>query len=221
MELVTIAYARNGFKDKFGLPRQVEEGSVLETRIEFVSPYAVPEAVRGLEGYSHLWLLWGFHRNNRQGWSPTVRPPRLGGNKRVGVFATRSPIRPNAIGLTSVRLLRIEKGLLGPVLVVSGADMVDGSPIYDIKPYVTYADSHPDAISGFVDEVSFPKVEVLGLDEWMKMSSSQVSRAEWIEILEHNPRPAYQQDPTRVYKLDYQNETIAFTVADGILRVQI
>ena len=221
MELVTIAYARNGFKDKFGLPRQVEEGSVLETRIELVSPYAVPEAVRGLEGYSHLWLLWGFHRNNRQEWSPTVRPPRLGGNKRVGVFATRSPIRPNAIGLTSVRLLRIEKGLLGPVLVVSGADMVDGSPIYDIKPYVTYADSHPDAISGFVDEVSFPKVEVLGLDEWMKMSSSQVSRAEWIEILEHNPRPAYQQDPTRVYKLDYQNETIAFTVADGILRVQI
>ena len=221
MELVTIAYARNGFKDKFGLPRQVEEGSVLETRIELVSPYAVPEAVRGLEGYSHLWLLWGFHRNNRQGWSPTVRPPRLGGNKRVGVFATRSPIRPNAIGLTSVRLLRIEKDPLGPVLVVSGADMVDGSPIYDIKPYVTYADSHPDAISGFVDEVSFPKVEVLGLDEWMKMSSSQVSRAEWIEILEHNPRPAYQQDPTRVYKLDYQNETIAFTVADGILRVQI
>ena len=220
MDLQIIAYARNGFTDKFGVPRQVQHGSVLETQIEFVPPYNVQDALRGIEGYSHLWLIWGFHANNRAEWSPTVRPPRLGGNKRVGVFATRSPIRPNPIGLSSVRFLRVEKGQHGPVLVVAGADMVDGTPIYDIKPYIAYTDAHADAKCGFVDEVPFPTVQVEGLDEWIRDTHSKVPYEQWLEILQNNPRPAYQKDASRVYALDYYGETIHFTIQDSVLTVR-
>ena len=162
MNITPVAIARNGFTDKFGIPRQSREESCIETRIVFEPAYRVREALRGIEGYSHLWLIWGFSQcvmHNAQCatekggtpvWSPTVRPPRLGGNSRMGVFATRSPFRPNALGLSSVRLLRIEDtAQYGRVLVVSGADLLDGTPVYDIKPYLSYSDSHPDARNGF------------------------------------------------------------------------
>ena len=155
MELKVIAYARNGHSDKFGIPRQSREESPILTRIVFEPEYSVPEALRGIEGYSHLWLIWGFSegerlkvKGERGEWSPTVRPPRLGGNKRMGVFATRSPFRPNPLGLSSVRLIGIENG----DLIVSGADVLDGTPIYDIKPYLSFSDSHPDAQNGFAEE---------------------------------------------------------------------
>ena len=145
MELKVIAYAHNGHSDKFGIPRQSREESPILTRIVFEPEYQVQEALRGIEGFSHLWLIWGF---NTDSWSPTVRPPRLGGNTRMGVFATRSPFRPNPIGLSSVRLVRIEKG----ELIVSGADVMDGTPIYDIKPYLSFSDSHPEAVNGFAED---------------------------------------------------------------------
>lgn len=204
-----IAYIRNGFADKFGIPRQTIRESRIESRIVFTETFRVAEALRGIEGYSHLWLLWGFHNNRRAEWSPTVRPPRLGGNRRVGVFATRSPIRPNPIGLTAVRLLRVEKTGEGMVLVVAGADMQDGTPIYDIKPYIAYADAIPNARSGFVDEVDFPTLEV----EWGSINPS-VSRNEWEEILRQDPRPAYQNDSERMYHITYKGEEIGFCV-DG------
>lgn len=167
MKITPVAIARNGFTDKFGIPRQSREESCIETRIVFEPDFRVREALRGIEGYSHLWLIWGFSRcaiHNAQSamgigetpdWSPTVRPPRLGGNVRMGVFATRSPFRPNALGLSSVRLLRIEDTTQdGLVLVVSGADLLDGTPIYDIKPYLSYSDSHPEARNGFGEATS-------------------------------------------------------------------
>ena len=157
MKLKVIAYARNGHTDKFGIPRQSREESPIRTRIVFEPEFRVAEALRGIEGYSYLWLLWGFSegptpdpslKGGELSWSPTVRPPRLGGNKRMGVFSTRSPFRPNPIGLSSVRLLGIENG----DLIVSGADVMDGTPIYDIKPYLSFSDSHPDAQNGFAEE---------------------------------------------------------------------
>ena len=210
-----IAYAHNGFTDKFGIPRQPKDGSVIETRIVFEPLYRNDDALRGIEGFSHLWLIWGFSANKKTEWSPTVRPPRLGGNVRVGVFATRSPIRPNPIGLSSVRLLRLEKTAAeGTVLVVTGADVLDGTPIYDIKPYIAYSDSHPEARNGFTDTTDFPTLQVEGLAEHVLKGPQAVSEAEWKEILEPNPRPAYQQDPERVYKLDYKGERVSFRI-DG------
>ena len=155
MELKVIAYAHNGHSDKFGIPRQSREESPILTRIVFEPEYQVQEALRGIEGFSHLWLIWGF---NTDSWSPTVRPPRLGGNTRMGVFATRSPFRPNPIGLSSVRLVRIEKG----ELIVSGADVMDGTPIYDIKPYLSFSDSHPEAVNGFAEEHKGYGLQVTG-----------------------------------------------------------
>ena len=146
-----IARIRNDFKEKFGIPRQSGLLQRLESRIVFEPEYRVKEALRGIEGYSHLWLIWEFSSAVRESWSPTVRPPRLGGNKRMGVFATRAPYRPNPIGLSSVKLVRVEDTAEGVVLVVTGADLLDGTPIYDIKPYLAYTDSHPDAIGGFAD----------------------------------------------------------------------
>ena len=154
MELKVIAYARNGHTDKFGIPRQSREESPILTRIVFEPEFSMLEALRGIEGYSHLWLLWGFSEVDT--WSPTVRPPRLGGNKRMGVFATRSPFRPNPIGLSSVKLVGIEHG----ELIVSGADVLDGTPIYDIKPYLSFSDSHPEAKNGFAEETKDRELEV-------------------------------------------------------------
>ena len=203
MELKVIAYARNGHTDKFGIPRQSRDESPIQTRIVFESEYRIPEMLRGVEGYSHLWLIWGF---NTTGWSPTVRPPRLGGNKRVGVFATRSPFRPNPIGLSSVKLVGIEDG----DLIVSGADVLDGTPIYDIKPYLSFSDSHEDAKNGFAEEHKDTRLEV----EWYGngLGLLRDTKEALTYILGQDPRPGYQNDPEREYKLDYAGYTVTFTV---------
>ena len=222
MELKVIAYARNGFSQKFGIPRQSREDSCIETRIVFAPAYRVREALRGIDEYSHLWLLWGFHETMRQGreeakesnWSPTVRPPRLGGNKRLGVFATRSPFRPNPIGLTSVRLLRIEDTKDdGLVLVVCGADLLDGTPIYDIKPYLSFSDSHPDAKNGFAESTQDYRLQVKIDDELLAQTLRKGCPWDAIcEILSQDPRPAYQNDPSRIYHLDYADWKVDFYV---------
>ena len=226
MELKVIAHARNGFSQKFGIPRQSREDSCIETHIIFTPAYRVREALRGIEGFSHLWLLWGFHEairqegNEAQGecdWSPTVRPPRLGGNKRMGVFATRSPFRPNPIGLTSVKLLRVEDTAdQGLVLVVSGADLLDGTPIYDIKPYLTFSDSHLEAMNGFAQATQDYRLRV-NVDSEL-LAQAMKKNCPWdaiCEILSQDPRPAYQDDSTRVYHLDYANWEVDFVVCDS------
>ena len=227
MTLKVIAYARNGHTDKFGIPRQSREESPILTRIVFEPEYNVPEALRGIEGYSHLWLIWGFSKVDS--WSPTVRPPRLGGNTRVGVFATRSPYRPNPIGLSSVRLVRVGQG----ELVVSGADVLDGTPIYDIKPYLSFSDSHPDAKNGFAEEHKNDHLEV----DWELISrkcldNGSILPREWLDdveekwvrdveyILSQDPRPAYQDDPEREYKMDYAGYTVTFSVNKQVVVVK-
>ena len=225
LSLTPIAFARNGFTDKFGIPRQVREHTALRTRIVFCPPYRSDDAIRGIEEFSHLWLLWGFHEalpksqitNDK---SPitnklTVRPPRLGGNTRVGVFATRSPYRPNPLGLTSVRLVAVEHTSEGAVLVVEGADMMDGTPIYDIKPYLGYCDSHPDARDGFVDTTPRRLLTVC----WPEQLPKGLPKAELQEILEQDPRPAYHSDPDRIYGIDYAGWNLHFLVTDDTLYV--
>ena len=220
MELKVIAYARNGHSDKFGIPRQSREESPIVTRIVFEPDYRVAEALRGIEGYSHLWLIWGFSEiTNDQSpmtndtWSPTVRPPRLGGNTRMGVFATRSPFRPNPLGLSSVRLLGIEGGNL----VVSGADLMDGTPIYDIKPYLSFSDSHPDARNGFAEESKGYRLSVIG--DGLRDVPDEIRR-DICYILSQDPRPAYQNDPTREYKMDYAGLRVVFTVDEARVYVK-
>ena len=238
LSLSPIAFARNGFTDKFGIPRQVREHTALRTRIVFCPPYNSPDAIRGIEEFSHLWLLWGFHEavpksstgqlstvNSQLSTlntpSLTVRPPRLGGNTRVGVFATRSPYRPNPLGLTSVRLVAVEHTVEGSVLVVEGADMMDGTPIYDIKPYLGYCDSHPDARDGFVDTTLRRLLKVVWPTDNCQLSTDncQLPKAELQEILEQDPRPAYHSDPNRIYGIDYAGWNIHFRVADDTLYV--
>lgn len=232
VELQIIAHAHNSFADKFGIPRQPQSLSHIETRIVFTPPFRVREALRGIEGFSHLWLIWGFSANAEKGnvssagdtisraWSPMVRPPRLGGNKRMGVFATRSPFRPNPIGLSSVRLLRVEENEgEGMVLVVAGADLMDGTPIYDIKPYLSYSDAHPEACNGFAEETKNYRLQVIwSNDALQQISDSQ--RTELEEILSQDPRPAYQHDPLREYKLDYDGMRVVFSVEEATLFVR-
>ena len=219
MELKIIARIYTDFKEKFGIPRQ---SGIAETigKIVFEPDYRCSESLRGILGYSHLWLIWEFSEAQRGTWSPTVRPPRLGGNKRVGVFATRSPFRPNPIGLSSVRLLSVEKHAeLGEILIVSGADILDGTPIYDIKPYLAYTDSHPNAKGGFSDEVLDYKIEVV-FDEGVLSRIPQEDRAALIKILEHDPRPAYKKDSeAREYGMKYSSYEVFFVVKDGVLYV--
>ena len=213
MELIPIAKIENGFVSKFGIPRQSGLCSAL-SEIVFEPQFRVPEALRGIEGYSHLWLIWQFSETETSAFSPTVRPPRLGGNKRVGVFATRSPFRPNSLGLTCVKLEGIKHTKdRGDVLVVSGADMLNGTPIFDIKPYVAYADSRPDAVSGFADNFSDFALEVdISPEHLEKISSEDISPIR--EILQNDPRPSYQHDPERIYYFEYKNYSIGFKV-DG------
>lgn len=192
MEIQPIAIAQNGFSDKFGIPRQSRDENNILTRIVFEPPFRDANMLRGIEEYSHLWLIWGFSEADT--WSATVRPPRLGGNTRMGVLATRSPYRPNHLGLSSVRLLRVENG----DLIVSGADLMNGTPIYDVKPYLSFSDSHPDSQNGFAEPVKDYHLRVPLLEDIL-------------EILRQDPRPAYQDDD-RVYKLDYQGYNIAFRV---------
>lgn len=214
-----IARIRNGFPTKFGLPRQSGLVPELASTIVFEPEYRIPEAFRGLEGYSHLWIIWQFHKVQRDSWSPTVRPPRLGGNVRMGVFATRSPFRPNAIGLSCVRLERIENTAdQGIVLHVSGADLMDGTPIYDIKPYLPYVDSIPDAKGGFAAAHEDDHVEVVFPDEWLRAVPDELQSG-LIGVLRQDPRPAYQNDPDRVYGFSYAGLEIRFTVRDSILTV--
>lgn len=208
-----IAHIETPFREKFGVPRQA--GLVdYEARVVFESEYRVPEAVRGLEEFDYVWLIWQFHLTAECRWSPTVRPPRLGGNKRVGVFASRSPFRPNALGLSSVRLLRVEPG---PVLVVSGADLVDGTPIFDIKPYIPYADSHPDARSGFAPEAPTP----LGVvdDHGLLLQLPEEKRKALEQTLQQDPRPHYQHDADRIYALRFDGWEVRFRVVDPWVEV--
>ena len=218
MELKIIARIRTDFKEKFGILRQ---SGICETvgKIVFEKEYRRPEALRGIEGYSHLWLLWQFSEAVREEWSPTVRPPRLGGNKRMGVFATRSPFRPNPIGLSSVKLLGLmEEEGLGTVLIVSGADILDGTPIYDIKPYLNFTDSHPDAIGGFADEVREYSLKVnFGLQLLDKIPESK--RDALITILENDPRPSYKDDGDHEYGMVYSDLDVFFKVEGGELTV--
>ena len=219
MNCIEIAKIYTDFPEKFGIPRQ--SGLVPDTpgRIVFEPAYRSPDAVRGLEGFSHLWLLWGFHRAVRSGWSATVKPPRLGGQVRMGVFATRSPFRPNPIGLSSVRLESVViDDRLGPVITVSGVDMLDGTPIYDIKPYLPYADCHPDAKSGFVDQVARPLLEVVFPQPLLEKLPAALRKSAK-DLLAQDPRTAFIHDETRVWGVAYAGYNLRFTVQGRVLTV--
>ena len=214
-----IAHIHTDFPTKFGIPRQSGIIASLQGKIVFEPEYRVAEAVRGLEDFSHIWLLWEFSEAVRDKWSPTVRPPRLGGNVRKGVFATRSPFRPNPIGLSSVRLEHIDIDPdLGPVIYVSGADLMDGTPIYDIKPYIAYTDSHPDAVSGFA---STPAEFLLQVDfpEDLLIKVQPELRKSLIEVLAHDPRPQYHDDPERIYGMAFGGMEVKFKVEESQLTV--
>ena len=216
--LKTIAHIRTEFPEKFGIPRQSGLVDALRAVIVFEEPYRNPDALRGLEGYSHLWLIWGFSVPERENWSATVRPPRLGGNERVGVFATRSPFRPNPLGLTLVRLEGVERQDGACTLLVSGADMMDGTPIYDIKPYLPYADSRPDASGGFGERMKSYRLRVTAEEALLRPIPPE-KRPALLAALEGDPRPAYQHDPTRVYGFLYAGFDVRFTVDGDVLTV--
>ena len=214
-----IAHIHSDFPTKFGIPRQSGLVESLKAKIVFEPEYRNSDALRGMDEYSHLWLIWEFSEAKRDTWSPTVRPPRLGGNKRMGVFATRSPFRPNPIGLSCVKLEAIDfTAENGPVIIVSGADLLDGTPIYDIKPYLPFADSRPEAIGGFADTVKGDQLQVQCSEEMMLQIPKQHRQAV-IDILAQDPRPHYQQDPTRIYGMEYANMEIKFRVEDTTLVV--
>ncbi len=214
-----IAYMHSDFPTKFGIPRQSGLVSELRSSIVFEPEFRNPDTLRGIEGFSHLWIIWQFSEAVRQDWSPTVRPPRLGGNTRMGVFATRSPFRPNNLGLSCVKLLGIEQTPNdGTVIHVAGADLMDGTPIFDIKPYIPYSDSHPDALGGFTDtaedfllDVDFPQTLLSQLPEDKRDAA--------IGVLSHDPRPSYQRKPGRVYGLTFAGSDIRFTVEEKVLTV--
>lgn len=215
-----IARIRSDFATKFGIPRQSGVVGSLQAEIVFEPEFRSREAVRGLDGYSHIWLIWEFSENVRAGWSPTVRPPRLGGNVRMGVFATRSPFRPNPIGLSCVRLERIEfSDARGPVLHVAGADLMDGTPIYDIKPYIPYADCHPDAAEGFTGQTRAHHLEV-SCPEALWQTVPEADRAALQGVLASDPRPSYQHDPQRVYGMEFAGLEVHFTVDGAQLTVR-
>ena len=214
-----VARIKSDFPGKFGIPRQSGLVDEIVSTIVFEEEFRVDEALRGIEEYSHLWLIWEFSENKREKWSPTVRPPRLGGNKRVGVFATRSSFRPNSIGLSSVRLLGVEKTKdTGTVLVVSGADLMDGTPIYDIKPYLAFTDSHPDAKSSFAGErFSYGLSVEIPPEEKKKIPEEKLGAI--IKILENDPRPSYIDDENRGYAFEYASMHIEFKVSENVLTV--
>lgn len=214
-----IAKIKNDFKEKFGIPRQSGIARNMLSRIVFEPEYRVREALRGIEEYSHLWLIWEFSEAKREGWSPTVRPPRLGGNKRMGVFATRSPYRPNPIGLSSVKLVSVDESEgEGLVLTVSGADLLDGTPIYDIKPYLSFTDSHPDAVCGFADRVKEQRLSVNFPEELLSAIPAD-ARDTLITVLEGDPRPHYKTDPDYEYGMRHGDYEIKFKVDGDTLTV--
>lgn len=213
-----IAHIQTEFPTKFGIPRQSGLIDALKSTLIFEPDYRNPDAVRGLESFSHIWLLWQFSENVRDTWSPTVRPPRLGGNIRMGVFATRAPFRPNPLGLSSVRLEKVELHTpVGPVLHLAGADLMDGTPIYDIKPYVE-SDCHPDAVCGFTNTVPVSVLEVVFPQELLTRVP-EVHRAALTAVLAADPRPRYQNDPVRIYGLEFAGFDIRFQVNGTVLTV--
>ena len=214
-----IAHINSEFPTKFGIPHQSNRIDALKATIIFEPEYRDREAFRGLEEFDYIWLIWEFSEAKRENWSPTVRPPRLGGNVRKGVFATRSPFRPNPIGLSSVKLERIEfHPELGPVLHVSGADLMDGTPIYDVKPYLPYVDSHPEAAGGFTDRIQKEKLQVVFPEELLK-TIPEKHREALYEVLANDPRPGYQNDSVRKYGLAFLDKDVHFKVQEGILTV--
>lgn len=217
--LKIVARLHNDFSTKFGLPRQSGLVEGISGTIVFEGEYRNPDALRGLEGYSHIWLIWGFDRNKKEGWSATVRPPRLGGNTRMGVFATRSPFRPNPIGLSCVKIDRIEKTeKYGVVIHVLGADMADGTPIYDIKPYLPHVDAHPEAMGGFAGDVAGYGLQVVFPEELLAKIEPE-KRGALIGALEGDPRPSYQEDPERTYGFLFAGKDVRFRVREGVLTV--
>ncbi len=213
-----IAKIKTDFPEKFGIPRQSGLVDTVAT-IVFEPEYRVDEALRGIEGFSHLWLIWEFSEAKRDEWSPTVRPPRLGGNKRMGVFATRSPFRPNSIGLSSVKLIKTEKTTEGTVLIVSGADLLDGTPIFDIKPYLSFTDCHTDAVGGFADEKKEYSLKVNCEDNLLSTIPKEKIKP-LLEVLSGDPRPQYIDDPERIYGMRYGGYEIKFSVNKDILTVK-
>lgn len=217
--MIEIARIHTDFPTKFGLPRQSGLVDSLKGFIVFAPKYRDPRALRGLEGFSHIWLIWKFSESICEDWSPTVRPPRLGGNTTMGVFATRSPFRPNPIGLSCVRLESIDYDAPdGPVLHISGADLMDGTPIYDIKPYLPYADSHPDATGGFAQDVMDYALQVEFPEEWLELVPED-KREGLIGILEQDPRPGYRRNDSRRFGIRFADMDVRFTVSDSILTV--
>ena len=218
MEIKPIAHIETDFKEKFGIPRQSGRVSSIG-KIVFEPDYKAAEAIRGIEEFSHLWLIFDFSKNHREGFSPTVRPPRLGGNKRVGVFASRSSFRPNSLGLSSVRLLEVLKTEKeGNVLIVSGADLLSGTPIYDIKPYLPFTDCHTDAVGGYAERFQDYKLSV-DFPENLLLKIPEEKREVLISVLEEDPRPSYQEDGSRVYKFLFSDFQIGFKVIDKTVRV--
>ena len=214
-----IAHMRSDFATKFGIPRQSGLVEELRSTIVFKPEYRDPEALRGIEGFSHLWIIWQFSEAVRQGWSPTVRPPRLGGNTRMGVFATRSPFRPNNLGLSCVKLLGVEQTKeFGTVIHVGGADLMDGTPIFDIKPYLPFTDSHPDAAGGYADGVYGQKLTPVLPDELFVGIDEQVRRAIF-DCLAEDPRPSYQDDPDRIYGMKFAGFEVKLKVSENIATV--
>ncbi len=211
-----IAHIENDLLTKFGVPRQSGIVEELESRIVFEPEYRNPEALCGLEGFSHLWLLWDFSEAHREEWSPTVRPPRLGGNQRMGVFATRSPFRPNPIGLSSVRIKEILLSTNdGPVIIVEGADLMNGTPIWDIKPYLPFTDSHPEAKGGFTEETSKQEPLEVVIPEQIatRFSDQQITALQ--KILASDPRPRYHDNPDRIYGIEFAGEDIKFKINEN------
>ena len=218
--LTTIARIRGDFPEKFGIPRQSGLIDALKAEVVFEPSYRDPNALRGLEGYSHLWLIWLFSESILEDWSPTVKPPRLGGNRRMGVFATRSPFRPNPLGLSCVRLEGIDLNTPeGPVLRVAGADLMDGTPIFDIKPYLPHADCHPDAKGGFSEAVASHALEVDFPEDLLNRFAAD-KRDAIIQVLKQDPRPGYRRDDgARRYGVAFAGFDVRFTVEDGVLKV--
>lgn len=220
MEMHPIAHMRSDFPTKFGIPRQSGLVEELRSMIVFEPEYRSEDSLRGIEDFSHLWLIWQFSQAVREGWSPTVRPPRLGGNTRMGVFATRSPFRPNNLGLSCVRLLEVKHTQqYGTVLIVGGADLLDGTPIFDIKPYIPYSDSRTEAAGGFTDRVGNFLLDVKFPQELLEKLPAD-KQAAAVGVLSHDPRPSYQRKPGRVYGLNFAGFDIRFTVEGTVLTVQ-
>ena len=219
MEIKPIAFIRTDFKEKFGIPRQSGITKNLTAEIIFEREFRDPDAIRGIEGFSHLWLIFDFSLSHRETFSPTVRPPKLGGNERRGVFATRSPFRPNSLGLSCVKLLEVQKSeTKGNVLIVSGADLLDNTPIYDIKPYIPYADCYPDAVGGFTEEINYKKLSVTFPKELLELIPKEKQQG-LLDILAENPTPSYKNDEQRVYSMLFDKFDISFKIQDNILTV--